>query len=246
MIPTGFIFAVLDCDADSIEQWNRWYDLEHTPPNIWLPGVMLSHRYVAPPECHEVRVVDPSSAFANQHGTFVTIYTLCEDPVATVMGMSTLRDKLYAEERMNFPPEKKVVRGGENLALVAGTSSAEIKLPMVEVPFCGHTGMLVVQRAASGDAVDDWYATEWAQKVVALDGVHAVMTGRSTSGNGAVTEMVLFEGDPVAQTKAIRAAAPHHPEARITMDGPFLVIDKLRYPWAESIRNSSLPKTVND
>ena len=89
MIPTGIIFAVLDCDADSIEQWNRWYDLEHIPPNVWLPGVMLGRRYVSPPDLHDLRVVDPASAFASQHGTFLTIYTLCEPAAATVAQMST-------------------------------------------------------------------------------------------------------------------------------------------------------------
>ncbi|HLY82177.1 MAG TPA: hypothetical protein VKQ71_04285, partial [Acidimicrobiales bacterium] len=70
MIPAGIILAVLDCDADSIEAWNRWYDLEHVPPNVWLPGVMLGRRYVAPPDLHELRVTDPSSSMANQRGTF--------------------------------------------------------------------------------------------------------------------------------------------------------------------------------
>ena len=41
MEPTGIIFAGLDCDADSIEAWNRWYDLEHVPPNVSMTGVML-------------------------------------------------------------------------------------------------------------------------------------------------------------------------------------------------------------
>jgi hypothetical protein len=27
-------------------------------------------------------------------------------------------------------------------------------------------------------------------------------------------------------------------------DAPFLLIDPLRYPWAEAIRRSSLPQTV--
>ena len=40
MQATGVICAVLDCDADSIEAFNRWYDLEHVPPNVSLDGVM--------------------------------------------------------------------------------------------------------------------------------------------------------------------------------------------------------------
>ena len=57
MEPTGIIFAGLDCDADSIEAWNRWYDLEHVPPNVSMAGVMLGRRYVAPPELHDLRRV---------------------------------------------------------------------------------------------------------------------------------------------------------------------------------------------
>ena len=56
MEATGIIFAALDCDADAIEDWNRWYDLDHTPANVVLPGVQLSRRYVATPELHEQRL----------------------------------------------------------------------------------------------------------------------------------------------------------------------------------------------
>lgn len=243
MIPTGIIFAVLDCDADSIEVWNRWYDLEHVPPNVWLPGVMLGRRYVSPPDLHEVRVVDPASAFAADRGTFLTVYTLCEPPGATVAQMSTLRDKLYAEDRMTFPPEKKVVRDGDAMELVSAVSSAELKLPSAEVPFVGHTGLLVVQRQAE-DQVSAWYRGDWAGRVVQLAGVHGVMTVHSSRHEEQETDLIFFEGDPVQQTKAIRAAAPHHPAARILADAPFVLIDPLRYPWAQAIRDSSLPATV--
>jgi len=243
MIPTGIILAVLDCDADAIEAWNRWYDLEHTPPNVWLPGVMLSRRYVSPPDLHELRQVDPTSAFAGGRGTFITVYTVCEEPAATVAGMSTLRDKLYAEERMNFPPEKKVVRDGDALTLLGAVSAASLKLPREEVPFVGHTAVLVIQRTGS-DAVASWYEQEWAPRVVSLEGVHGVMTLQSSRRADARTDFVFFEGDAVEQTGAIRAGAPHHAEAAISADAPFLLIEPLRYPWAEAIRNSSLPQTV--
>ena len=244
MIPTGIIFAVLDCDADSIEEWNRWYDLEHIPPNVWLQGVMLGRRYVSPPDLHDLRVVDAASAFAGQHGTFLTIYTLCEPPAATVAQMSTLRDKLYAEDRMTFPPEKKVVRDGDAMEMVSALSSPPLKLPAGEVPFVGHTGLLVVQRHADA-AVSGWYHDDWARRVVVLEGVHGVMTLRSSRHEDQETDLVLFEGDAAQQTKAIRAAAPHHPAARILVDAPFLLIEPLRYPWAAAIRESTLPRTVS-
>ena len=243
MVPTGIIFATLDCDADSIEAWNRWYDLEHTPPNLWLPGVMLSRRYVAPPELHAVRIVDPSSGMANQHGTFVTIYTLCGPPADTVRTMAEVRDRLYAEGRMNFPPEKKVVRPmGGAMTFLSGVGSKELLLPSEEVPFVGHTAMLVVHRRAS-EAVASWYRTEWAAQAVGVDGVHGVATFDLDAPDEQF-DLVFFEGDPVQQTEAIRRAAPHHDAATVLADAPFLLIAPLDYPWAESIRSSSLPRTV--
>ena len=71
MEPSGLIFAALDCDADAVEAWNRWYDLEHTPPNVLLDGVMLSRRYVAPPDLHAARVAAPDSPFAGGRATFL-------------------------------------------------------------------------------------------------------------------------------------------------------------------------------
>lgn len=111
MRPTGLIFAGLDCDADAIEAWNRWYDLEHVPPNVSMPGVMLGRRYVAPPALHALRKAAPGSGFADGRGTFLTLYTLCQPPESVFASMTTLRDKLYAEDRMNFPAEKGGPRG---------------------------------------------------------------------------------------------------------------------------------------
>jgi hypothetical protein len=243
MRPTGIIFATLDCDADSIEDWNRWYDLEHTPPNLAIDGVTMSRRYVAPPDLHSLRQVDPSSGMANRHGTFVTIYTLCAPPADVIATMSEVRDELYAGGRMTFPAEKKVVRAmGGALSFVSGVSSKDIALPSDEVPFVGHTAMLVIHRRSSAE-VAEWYRQEWASQVVAVDGVHGV----ATFGLEAPDEqfdLVYFEGDPVAQTDSIRRAARHHEQATVLADAPFLLINPLHYPWADAIRASSLPSTV--
>jgi hypothetical protein len=85
---TGVIFAALDCDADAIEAWNRWYDLEHTPMNVCLDGVMLSRRYVAPPALHAVRIAADDSPFAGGRATFLTTYVLSGDPQRAFDAMS--------------------------------------------------------------------------------------------------------------------------------------------------------------
>lgn len=243
MRPTGLIVAALDCDADSIEAFNRWYDLEHIPPNVALQGVMLGRRYVATPELHEVRVTDPSSGLAGQRGTFLTIYTLCEPPLATVTGMSELREVLYADNRMNFPADKKVVRDGGALDFVSAVSSPDIALPPDDVPFVGHSGILLVRRR-SDEAVAAWYRKDWASTVCALDGVHGVMSLHFAGSEDEELDVVFVEGDLVARTRQIRAAAPHHAEVRVIADAPYQLIDPLRYPWVEAIAGSSLPATI--
>ncbi len=56
-----------------------------------------------------MRIVDAESGFARSQGTFITVYTLCDDPEKVFDGMVTLRDKLDPPGRM-FAPEKKSVR----------------------------------------------------------------------------------------------------------------------------------------
>jgi hypothetical protein len=244
MEATGIIFAGLDCDADSIEEWNRWYDLEHVPPNVSMPGIMLGRRYVAPPALHAARVVDPASGFAAGRGTFLTIYTLCGDPAAAFDDMTVLRDELYGNDRMLFPAEKKAVREGDVLGLTWAVADPSRTLVPIDVPFLGHTALLVVQRRGGDASVDAWYRDEWAPKVVGLDGVHGVASFASSTREGLALDLLFLEGDAVAVTSAVRTAAPHHAATTVVLDAPFLLIDPLRYPWADEIRASDLPATV--
>ena len=160
--------------------------------------------------------------------------------------MARLRDKLYAEGRMNFPPEKKVVRPmGGALTFLSGVWP---RRSCFRATRCRSSG---TRRCSSctGDrptASPTGTGTTWSEQVVALDGVHGVATFAVGHAPGEQFDIAYFEGDPVDQTKAIRAAAPHHAEATVLADAPFLFINYLHYPWADAIRASSLPKTVND
>ena len=255
MEPSGIIFAGLDCDADAIEAWNRWYDLEHLPPNVALEGVMLGRRYVAPPELHAARLTGARSAFGDGRGTFLTVYTLTGDPRAAFDDMVGLRERLVAADRMTFPDDKKAVREGDVLALEWAVGAPELKADRADVPFLGHTALVVVQRQG-GDAVRAWYREERAAKLVGVEGVHGVCGFSSLQRPGLDLDLVYVEAgdltgggavDPVLVADAarrMRDAAPHHPEAEVVLDAPFLLIDPLRYPWAGPIRASGLPATV--
>lgn len=239
MRPTGVIFAALDCDADVIEDWNRWYDLEHTPPNLLLEGVLQSRRYVAPPELHAARVTAEGSPFAGGRSTFLTIYTLMGDPAAAFQGMTGLRDMLVAAGRMEFPADKKVVRDGDVFATVAATGDDAIRLPAEEVPFVGHTGIVVTQRRGGADA-----ARARAARLVAVDGVHGVWTLGSATRDGLELDIAFVEGDEAAAARRLREVEPHDPATEVLVDAPYRLIDPLRYPWADAIRASDLPAKV--
>jgi hypothetical protein len=233
--PTGVIFAALDCDADAIEAWNRWYDLEHTPMNVCLDGVMLSRRYVAPPALHAARIVSDDSPFANGRATFLTTYVLAGDPQDAFDAMSVELPRLYDEGRMRFPAEKKTVREGGVFEAVAAVGRPELQLRPRDVPFVGHTGVIVVQRrGADRDGR--------AERIAELDGVNGVWTLRSRSRDDVFLDLVFVEDDPAGRAAAIRTAAP--PGGDLLVDAPFALIEPLDYPWADEIRSSALPKTV--
>lgn len=243
MQATGFIFAGLDCDADSIEEWNYWYDLEHVPPNVAMPGVQLGRRYVTTPDLHAIRVVDAASGFAGGRGLFLTLYTLCGDPAEAFDTMTVLRDKLYDNNRMTFPADKKAVREGDVMPLQWALADPGRTCIEEDVPFMGHTSVRVVQRRADA-ALDAWYRDVWGPATVALEGVHGVMSATSQTRADLRIDFVLLEGEPVARTLAVREAVPHHADASIVLDSTFALIDPLRYGFADAIRASDLPKTI--
>ncbi|MCU1376563.1 MAG: hypothetical protein JWO68_3849 [Actinomycetia bacterium] len=234
MQPTGIIFAALDCDADAIEAWNRWYDLEHTPMNVSIDGVMLSRRYVAPPALHEARVTAAGSPFSDGKATFLTTYVLAGDPQVAFDAMSTELPKLYEQGRMTFPAEKKVVREGDVFLGGDAVGDPVRQLVPADVPFVGHTGVIVVQRHQPDPGR--------AEKLLTVDGVHGVWSLESRNRPGLHLELTFVEGDVAALARSLRQQVPHAGE--VVVDAPYELIDPLRYPWADAIRASDLPKTV--
>jgi hypothetical protein len=242
MEATGIIFAALDCDADAIEDWNRWYDLDHTPANVVLPGVQLSRRYVATPALHDQRVTQVGSPFDGGRSTFLTIYTLCEDPKATFDTMSAVREKLLAADRM-FADEKKAVRDGDVYRIDYGVAASDLKVTPDEIVFLCHRAVEVIFRRGS-DEVRRWYRDEFAPQSVAVTGVLGLVSFNSINRPGLDIDLVLLDGDAAEVTEARRQAVAHHPDADVVVDGSFLAMEPLSYPWAQSIRDSSLPATV--
>ncbi len=242
MRTTGIIFAALDCDADAIEDWNRWYDLEHLPPNIALPDVMHGRRYVAPPSHQSLRAPGCDDAYSEGRSAFLTIYWLCGDVDGVMAAMTEYREVLVEADRM-FPDEKKTVRTGDALTLDWAVADPALKADPTDVAHISHTDLHVVLRRGLAD--QQWHRDVYAPAAVAVDGVHAVMSCTSRFAPDTAIDLHMIEGDPDEVVPALRAAGPTRPEATVVgLDGPFRLIDPLRYPWAEQIRGSWMPQTV--
>jgi hypothetical protein len=238
---SGIIFASVDCDADAVEDWNRWYDLEHLPPNIALPGIMSGRRYVAPPALHEVREpADRLEGFADGRGVHITVYTLNGDPGQVLADMTSMRDVLEDAGRM-FAPEKKVVRFGDAMRSSWGVADPALKADVIDMPHMQHTSLRAVLRRGGDAAARDDVATA----AVAVDGVHVVLGHRSITDDSLDLDLYLLEGDPIAVTRAARAAAPYGSDTEVLLDAPFRVIVPFDYGFADEIRGSSLPQKID-
>jgi hypothetical protein len=235
---SGIIFASVDCDADAIEAWNRWYDLEHLPPNIALPGIVNGRRYVAPPELHESRTTS-LPGFSDGRGAHVTLYTLCGQPLQVMADMTEYRDRLDQAGRM-FAAEKKTVRAGDAMQLLWSIADPSLHADDTDIPHLSHNAIRVVLRRGGGDTVRDIVAPA----AVGVDGVLAVLGFTSSLQAGVEGDLYLLEGEPDIVSRAARAAAPYSDDIEILLDAPFRLIVPFDYSFAENIRRSSLPQHV--
>jgi len=235
----GIIFTALDTDHANIESWNRWYDLEHLPPNVAMPEIAGGCRYVAPPELHEIRLpTDPHPGFDNGKGVNVTIYLTSVDPAEAIQAMTEFREVLDAAGRMEGAG-RRTVRTGDAMDLSWVVGDPALRLDDRDVPHVGHTGIRIVLRRGDGGA------QQTAEAAVAVDGVHGVMSYASRFFPGLDADIYLLSGVTADVTLAVRDAAPYGDGADVVLDAPFDGIAPLDYSFADRIRASSLPATLD-
>ncbi|MSZ94003.1 MAG: hypothetical protein F2584_07960 [Actinobacteria bacterium] len=194
---------------------------------------------MATPDLHAARESVVGSPFGAGRASFITIYTLTGDPQIAFDDMSTLRERLIDTGRMAFPEDQKAVREGDCFQSVDAFVSPPTKLVPADVPFVGHTGVVLRQRRGGQDA-----ALARAERLVEIDVVHGVWSLSSRLRDGLDMDIVFVEGDAAAAAKKMRAVEPADSATQVLVDAPYSRINPMHYPWADAIRNSDLPKTV--
>jgi hypothetical protein len=236
----GIILAAVDTDADAIESWNRWYDLEHLPPNIALPGIASGRRYVATPELVAARLPEePLSGFENGKGLHITIYLTDGDPVEAIGVMTERREDLEFAGRMDGAGNR-VVRAGDAMHLSWTVSDPKLLLDEDDVAHTGHRAIRIVMRRG-GDPVG---TRATAEAAVAQSGVHGVVSYSAQFQAGLECDIYLLEDSAADTISGLRSNAPYPADAQILLDAPFDLITPLDYGFAERIRGSSLPQTI--
>lgn len=234
---TGIIFSTIDTDAEAVESWNRWYDLEHLPPNIAMGGVIAGKRYVAPPLLHEARLpAQPIDGFEGGKSVHATIYLLGAEPGQVIADMTTERERLIEAGRMDGAGNR-VVRSGDAATLSWAVGAPELRMAAQEVPHVGHNALRVVWRRGG----DDPSAT--GEAAVGVEGCHGVASFAAVFQAGIDIDLYYLEGDAAEVTNALRSEAPYQ-GGEILVDAPFSVITPFDYAFAKDIRASNLPQTI--
>jgi hypothetical protein len=235
---SGVIVAALDSLPDAIESWNRWYDLDHLPPNVALPGIMSGRRYVASPELNALRTGTEGSWWADRQASFLTIYTLCGDIMETFGAMVKLRDELDAAGRM-FPEDQKVVRGGDGLTLQRATGREGLTNSASELPFLGHSGLVVLRNRDAGSFSEGDHET-LAAVLLSDDAGSALLSYKSAVVAGAGLHVLLLEADVAGRAKVVADAVQG---AGDFSQAAYSEIQPHSYPWADGLRAAGLPRS---
>jgi hypothetical protein len=230
--------AALDCVPSAIEDWNTWYDLDHLPPNVGLPGIMSGRRYVCTPQLHALRAPGDDPWWAERASSFLTIYTLCGDVNETFGAMVTLREELDTHERM-FAEDLKVVRGGDGLTIERISGAGGLTNEPHELPLLSHTGLLLVRAPERRYSADDHDTL--ANALLKAQGCLAVISYASQVVAGTGLHLVLLGGD-VAESASNAAAALSGLDAGFSQS-PYAAITPLDFSWADSLRTAGLPAT---
>ena len=166
----GINFITIDCDPGYAPEWNRWYDLDHIPEFLALPGVVGATRYVATPELEAVRPESPMPDLAPGTARYCTIVQVgpdAEGATAGRAGMADVHNRLMPVPGRMPDWSRISPRFIEGYDLVAAQPGQGVPVHVDALAHLGHCGILAeLHRVDQTDRGADGQPRAW------LEGTH--------------------------------------------------------------------------
>jgi len=206
----GLIAAFIDVPQEHTEAYNTWYDFDHLPEYVGLPGYLAGRRYVATPDCKAVRPPTSLDEMSNGRASYFTTYLLGTDDIATVMGH-------FQDMGTYLRSEKRIFRHGHVIDVGFYKTehvAARDDIPVLEpaVPFLGHRGVMAVLAnvpdPSKRELVNTWFREAHAPDVMSVPGVvNAMRFSRFDKPElGRYLNLYMLDADPPQVAAAVQAA----------------------------------------
>ena len=234
----GFLMIHIDVDRDVAYDYNRWYDLDHGPEVVWLPGVVGTRRYHATPELIAQRVASDMPELGDGPGELLSLYWFSDDALAKTrerIAEYLGPDGPIAKEGRLFRRDKVRIRNAEVFRRVSIHRGDALDVAEEAVPYFGHLGVYVEVWRGPAE-LGAWLDAEHAPALIALPPVlGAVHLAGSPDGHAdwqVVVGLLGEEPEQVASKLREQLAKPGPPEGcQRLLGGCFNLITPLRYDF---------------
>jgi hypothetical protein len=157
MKATGVLLICIDAPPEHEREFNAWYDLDHMPEVIALPGVISAQRYYAEDNLFPFRTSRDDAPPIGQ-ARFCNLYLLGDADLAAAQArMGELGKRLQAEKRLFRHCQ---IAFSNTYRLIHTYAAKRIKVSADALPYIGHRGLQVAMGSVPNPA-DIPEATEW-------------------------------------------------------------------------------------
>jgi hypothetical protein len=237
---TGFLMIHIDVDPDVAYDYNRWYDLDHGPEAVSLPGVVGTRRYHASRDLIDARVASEMTELAEGPGEFLTVYWLGDENLDATLDriLSHLGpDSPIAREGRLFRRDKVRLRNAEVFRRTEIHPGDAIDAAEEAVPYLGHRG-IYLEVWQGDDTLGDWLRQDHAPFLTNHPAIlGTIALSGMERGHPDWHVLVSFLGqDPADVAPALRerfARVDAQDADRRIFGGCFRLIDPLRYDFAK-------------
>ena len=206
----GLIAAFIDVPQEHTEPYNTWYDFDHLPEYVGLPGFLTARRYVATPDCKAARPPAGLEELDKGQGTYFTTYLLGTADIAQVMADFKEMSAYLRREKRIFRHGRVIDVGFYKTEHIAARD--DIPVHTAAVPFLGHRGVMAVLTnvpdPSKRDVVNEWFREAHAPDLTAVPGiVNAMRFSRFDKPElGRYLNLYMLDGDPAQVVAGVQAA----------------------------------------